>query len=213
MSSSATQVQRTENGLPITNEKADMKMMVFGLLMQFVMGQVTAWPIYFLGAKSKYDWKIEHMVSNELGLVYLALWLINLAKDLVIWNAMLNRHKGSIMQPNMYGYKVMVAPNQPAMPYVLMEEEGDVGRANRGQRGIDNLMEYMPLYLAFFFAVGYVFPFVMFINACFFCVSRILYAVKYVQSKEARFAGFMPFVICKANTEGLALLIAIKALL
>mmetsp|Transcript_6668 Transcript_6668/g.16318 ORF Transcript_6668/g.16318 Transcript_6668/m.16318 type:complete len:213 (-) Transcript_6668:134-772(-) len=210
---SSSQVQMTENGLPITDQKANSKMMVVGLSMQFVMGQVTAWPIYLLGATSKYDGKIEHVIRNELGLVFLALWLVNMAKDLVIWNAMLNRHAGNIMQPNMYAFKVMTGPAAPAYPYVLMEEDGNVGKANRGQRGIDNLMEYMPLYLAMFFAAGYVFPFPMFINACAFCASRIVYAMTYVQNKDARFSGFMPFVICKSNAEGMVLLIFIKTLL
>eukprot|EP00971_Amphidinium_carterae_P214334 4253631-Amphidinium_carterae.1 len=94
-----------------------------------------------------------------------------------------------------------------------LPKDGNVGKANRGQRGIDNLMEYMPLYLAMFFAAGYVFPFPMFINACAFCASRIVYAMTYVQNKDARFSGFMPFVICKSNAEGMVLLIFIKTLL
>jgi len=206
-------VTMTENGLPIPKQRASAK---FGIQMNtimFIISQAVAWPIYLLGARSKYDAKISEVAKLDLGWLYLGLFLIGIAKDIVTWHAMIVRHAGCIMQPNMYGYKVMTPAGKPAMPYVLLEEDGDVGKANRAQRGIDNMMEYLPLYLAVFLATGYVFPFPMFINICGMVISRIIYAVKYAQAKEARTAGFGLFTLCKVMADGLVVLIAIKAIM
>mmetsp|Transcript_12174 Transcript_12174/g.27520 ORF Transcript_12174/g.27520 Transcript_12174/m.27520 type:complete len:216 (-) Transcript_12174:47-694(-) len=211
--SSEPMVTMQENGLPVPKMKASAKFALTVNVVFLVISQVLAWPVYFLGAKGKYDGKIDVVAKNELGWLYLGLWIISLAKDFVSWNAMVTRHAACVMQPNMYGYKVMTASGTPAMPYVLLEMDGEVGRANRAQRGIDNLMEYLALYLAALFAVGYVFPFVAFINICMMVVSRVLYAVTYTKAADARQGPVSLFFLCKAMLDGLVVVIFVEALM
>eukprot|EP00913_Durusdinium_trenchii_P008733 g8201.t1 len=76
--------------------------------------------------------------------------------------------------------------------------EGPVGTANRAQRGFENLMEYLPMYLAYLCAVGFVYPFPVFMNACVFFLARAKYAFDYTASTDARTAGFAVFGMAQA---------------
>mmetsp|Transcript_16003 Transcript_16003/g.36645 ORF Transcript_16003/g.36645 Transcript_16003/m.36645 type:complete len:219 (+) Transcript_16003:67-723(+) len=205
---------RQANGLPKLDQGAfTAKTAGAIILVSFTVGQCITWPIYLFGDTYGYDQKIDMLASWKLGWLYLALPLIYYTRQLVSMNASITRISTDVPPPHMYVYKVMTPGDKDKLPYVLLEEDGPVGRANRAQRGIDNLMEYLPLYVAYVLAGGFVFPFPVFVNVVMFMVSRITYARGYTQSAADRQKGFVLFGLTQMNMEGYVVIAAAKALL
>eukprot|EP00439_Symbiodinium_sp_Y106_P055377 s232_g7.t1 len=210
---SSTPLVRLENGLPDVPADKKMPPNFFLILIPitFAMGQVFAWPIYLFGDRKAYDAKIDILATYNLGWLYLSLFVVYYTKQFVSQQASMERNAASVMLPNQSVHKVMVKEGATALPYVLLEETGPVGRANRAQRGFENLMEYLPMYLAYLFANGFVYPFPAFVNACVFLFARVKYARDYTVSTEARQGGFMLYgfaqdlvAFCKGLHGGLA---------
>mmetsp|Transcript_43816 Transcript_43816/g.80009 ORF Transcript_43816/g.80009 Transcript_43816/m.80009 type:complete len:215 (+) Transcript_43816:69-713(+) len=205
--------QRKANGLPQLEGSFTAKQAGAIIVVSFIMGQLITWPIYFLGDTFAYDQKIDMLASWKLGWLYLALPIIYYTRQLTSMNASITRVSSDIPPPHMYVYKVMTPQGEKELPYVLLEEEGPVGRANRAQRGIDNLMEYLPMYIAYVLAGGFVFPFPVFVNVLIFMVSRITYARGYTKAAGARTQGFIMFGLSQMNMEGFIVIAAAKALM
>jgi len=199
--------------LPFIKEKFTPNMAGNIIIISFIMGQLISWPVYKYGDTAAYDQKIDLLASMNLGWLYLALPVIYYARTFTSLNANINRSAANLTPPHMYAYKVQTAKGKPELPYVILEEEGPVGEANRAQRGIDNLMEYLPMYLAYVCANGFVFPFPTFLNVLMFMYSRMKYARGYTKSAGSRQAGFMLFGLTQMNMEGLLLIAAGKTLL
>eukprot|EP00403_Amphidinium_massartii_P047090 CAMPEP_0178459268 /NCGR_PEP_ID=MMETSP0689_2-20121128/48031_1 /TAXON_ID=160604 /ORGANISM="Amphidinium massartii, Strain CS-259" /LENGTH=214 /DNA_ID=CAMNT_0020085717 /DNA_START=99 /DNA_END=743 /DNA_ORIENTATION=- len=202
-----------ENGLPAIpdSKKVSVKMAVTMNLIMYMFGTIVAVAIYLLA--TPVDGKYAVLSSLDLGWLYLALFLISVTKVFVSWHAMYHRHQACIMQPNMYGYKVMTKEGAAAMPYVLQEEEGGVGKANRAQRAIDNYMEYLPILVAHLLAAGFVYPMTCFVIACIVLVARIMYATAYTKDKKARSSGFALFFLASVVLEALVLVIGVVTVL
>ena len=143
-----------------------------------------------------YDAKIDILASLNLGWLllghvssrtlqrYLALLVTYYTKQLVSQHASLVRNQANVSLPNQSVHKIFMPTGarrdierewkmfegEKQLPYVLLEEDGAVGKANRAQRGFENLMEslvcekvlgenllrYLPMYLAYLCAVGFV---------------------------------------------------------
>ncbi|CAJ1364139.1 unnamed protein product [Effrenium voratum] len=144
---------------------------------------------------------------------YIALFVVYYTKQVVSSNASLARNHAGVLLPNHTVHKVMVSEGGKPLPYALLEEEGPVGAANRAQRGFDNLMEYLPMYLAYLLANGFVYPFPAFLNACVFFVTRVKYAVDYTKATDARAGAFALYGMAQACMEGMLLIAGVKALL
>mmetsp|Transcript_9131 Transcript_9131/g.21938 ORF Transcript_9131/g.21938 Transcript_9131/m.21938 type:complete len:215 (+) Transcript_9131:105-749(+) len=211
---SSAPLVKMENGLPDVppEQKLSPKFFAVVIVVSMTMGQIIAWPIYLLGNRASYDAKIDMLASLNLGWLYLALFVVYYTKQVVSSNASLERNAANVLLPNHTVLKVMSSDPKP-LPYVLMEEEGIVGRANRAQRGMDNLMEYLPMYLAYLLVVGFVYPFPAFFNACVFFFSRVKFAKDYTKATGARQAGFALYGMAQACMEGLLLIAGVKALL
>lgn len=123
------------------------------------MGQALAWPIYLFGHRQAYDAKIDILASLNLGWLYLALLVVYYTKQIVSQHASYVRNHANVSLPNHTVHKVFIPDGGKQLPYVLLEEDGMVGKANRAQRGFENLMEYLPMYLVYLCAIGFVYPF------------------------------------------------------
>ncbi|CAK9029552.1 Uncharacterized protein SCF082_LOCUS18841 [Durusdinium trenchii] len=194
-------LQRGENGLIKQEQKMPASFFPIVIGISMTMGQVLAWPIYLLGDREAYDKKIDILASLNLGWLYLALFVVYYTKQIVSQHASFVRNHANVSLPNHTVHKVFVPQGQKQLPYVLLEEEGPVGTANRAQRGFENLMEYLPMYLAYLCAVGFVYPFPVFMNACVFFLARAKYAFDYTASTDARTAGFAVFGMAQACLE------------
>lgn len=75
------------------------------------------------------------------------------------------------------------------MGYVLMEQEGAVGRFNRGQRQFLNYLEQAPFLIMDLLLAGFVFPFPAFCCASAFAVCKLISAIGYVGSADGRTPG------------------------
>mmetsp|Transcript_68584 Transcript_68584/g.164698 ORF Transcript_68584/g.164698 Transcript_68584/m.164698 type:complete len:213 (-) Transcript_68584:204-842(-) len=207
------ELERKENGLYVIDGGFTAQMAGNILICCFLTGQLISWPIYKFGSTAAYDEKIDLLASLNLGWLYLALPIIYYSRQLTSMNASITRNAAGLPAPHMYAFKVSTAKGKPELPYVLLEEEGQVGAANRAQRGIDNMMEYLPMYLAYVFANGFVYPFPTFVNVLFFMYSRLKYARGYTKGADERQKGFIVFGLTQMNMEGLLLIAAGKALL
>jgi len=210
---SAPLITRGEDGLIKTDQKMPASFFPIVIGISVAMGQVLAWPIYLFGDRQAYDAKIDILASLNLGWLYLALLVVYYTKQLVSQHASFVRNHSNVSLPNHTVHKVFLPQGQKQLPYVLLEEDGAVGKANRAQRGFENLMEYLPMYLVYLMAIGFVYPFPAFVNALVFFSARIKYAFDYTNSTDARNTGFALFGMAQACLEGLLIIAGVKALL
>lgn len=216
--------ERDEMGLKpesdkIPTEAAEIKKyMMMVLLIVPVLGQAFAWATYFgcakwLGQQELYDRKFGLIREFQLGFVYLAVWIIGMARALLVSNANGARAPARVMRPDQHVYKVMASEGQyKEAPFVLMAEEGPQGRFNRAQRGVFNFDESLPFLLVNIILAGFVFGPVVAGLALFVGCARVLLGFKYKESTQDRVGGFMLAVIGEKWLEGLVLLCAIKGI-
>ncbi|CAJ1367594.1 unnamed protein product [Effrenium voratum] len=216
---------RDELGLTAVTEKTQTEAQAYSSYMKMLLlrvplfGQVLAWSLYFLakyalGMKHILDAKFDFIKANQLGYVFLALWLVGITRTYLAVCANAARAGARLDRPDQHVYKVMASsgPMKDA-PYVLMATTGPAGRFNRAQRAAFNADESMPLFLAYTLVTGCIFGPLVLVPLLIYCYGRILFGIKYTQSLSARGAGFMPAVIGEKWMEGLVLMAAIRALL
>ncbi|CAL1168147.1 unnamed protein product [Cladocopium goreaui] len=206
-------IPRGEDGLIKQEQKMPVSFFPIIIAVSVTMGQALAWPIYLFGHRQAYDAKIDILASLNLGWLYLALLVVYYTKQIVSQHASYVRNHANVSLPNHTVHKVFIPDGGKQLPYVLLEEDGMVGKANRAQRGFENLMEYLPMYLVYLCAIGFVYPFPAFVNACVFFFSRVKYAFDYTNATAARNTGFAIYGMAQACLEGLLLIAGVKALL
>jgi len=188
------------------------------LLVMPVFGQVFAWTTYLcssrlLGHKSMYDKKFAFIHEFQFGYVYLAVWILGIARAALVANANGARAPARVERPDQHVYKIMDgAGSLKDAPYVMMAGTGPQGRFNRAQRGVFNSDEMMPMVLTNIVLAGLVFGPIVACLALLIGCSRVLFGVKYKESTKNRLAGFLPSVIGEKWVEGLVLLCAIKGI-
>lgn len=195
------EVRRKENGLP--QEWSELKTfggdtsklgrnIVIFTIVETLIGIGIAFLVYkFSPEKSKYDSRIATIAATDFGFVYFIPFWYLLCKMIMAANAVKYRGIAGVDAPNQQVYKVFIDKASEQLPYVMMEDEGYVGKFNRAQRAISNLLEYLPEMLALNLLGGYVFPIAMFILVGLFCVIRVVYACQYTEAPAGRGTGFM----------------------
>jgi len=203
----------------INSEQAErmkyVKMLFVGIP---IIGQVFAWTTYLVcgqvfGQQKLYDKKFEFVKEYQLGYVFLALWILSVARIAVVINANAARAPARVDRPDQQVYKVMAASGPLAdAPFVMMANTGPQGRFNRAQRALYNMDENLPVVLANTIAVASIFGPVVIGLVLLIAVGRIFFAVKYTESLNARGKGFMLCMLGEKWIEGLLLLCAILGL-
>jgi len=194
------------------------KYRIFLLLVIPLVGQFLAWSTYFCAAKlceqqGVYDKKFAFIHEYQLGYVYLAIWIITMARSLLVINANGARGPARVDRPDQHIYKIMAAGGDlKDAPYVLMAGTGAQGRFNRAQRGVFNTDESLPLLVGNIILSGLVFGPIIAGLALLIGFGRVLFGLKYKESPKSRMAGFLPATIGEKWVEGLVLLCAIKGI-
>mmetsp|Transcript_20629 Transcript_20629/g.57554 ORF Transcript_20629/g.57554 Transcript_20629/m.57554 type:complete len:232 (+) Transcript_20629:82-777(+) len=208
---------------PLTEEVATeeaettkyLKMLFVGVP---VIGQVLAWFVYFCFGKlfkqqHLYDKKFSFLQENQLGYIYLSVWLLCMTRARLVVNANGARAPARVDRPDQHVYKVMDTSGAlKDAAYVMMADTGPQGRFNGAQRGVFNTDESLPLTLVMVLLVGAVFGPVVVGIVLLIGYGRITFGLKYKESCDARGAGFLPAMIGEKLLEGLTLLCAIKGI-
>lgn len=183
-----------------------------------LIGQTLAWSTYFVaaylaGQKEIYASKFAFISEHQLGYVFLAVWIIGMARSVNVVNANGARGPARVGRPDQHAYKIMACsgPLKDA-PYVMMAGTGPQGRFNRAQRGVFNGDEAMPLMLAWTVLAGSALGPVVLVPVLLASYGRITFGKKYKESLKGRSAGFLPAMVGERWVEGLVLLCAIKGI-
>jgi uncharacterized membrane protein YecN with MAPEG domain len=161
---------------------------------------------------SKVESKIRLLADYDLGWLYLAVFLLKFVPNAINAVVAARRKEARANNPDQHVYRVYTAPGAPALPYVLMETEGDVGRFNRAQRAAGNYLEYLPGQLATSLLAGFVYPLPVFIVSVIYVVSRITMTLRYSEEAKGRTPSYATSRIVAVVVDGLLLLAAFKAL-
>jgi len=200
-----------------SEEKETTKYMKMLLIMIPVIGQVLAWSTYFgcaklLGQQELYDKKFAFLRENQLGYVFLAVWIVSMTRATVVCLANGARGPARVDRPDQHVYKIMAADGSlKDAPFVMMVNTGPQGRFNRAQRGVFNLDESLPLVLVNVLLAGSVFGPVVACLCLLIAYGRVIFAAKYRNAAKERGAGFGLTMIGEKWIEGLVLLSAIMS--
>ncbi|KAK3283229.1 hypothetical protein CYMTET_9067 [Cymbomonas tetramitiformis] len=179
--------------------------------------QVLAWGGYFgcaygLGQKAALDAKFAFLQTYDLGYIYLAVWIISLARTSLVLNANAMRAGARVDRPDQHVYMVMDREAKKDAPYALMANTGAVGRFNRAQRSVFNTDESMPMFLVNSLLAGSVFGPLVALLAAVVAFGRVRFGLGYTKGTSLRGPGFMCTMIGEKWIEGLVVLIALKSL-
>ena len=124
--------------------------------------------------------------DRGLGCLYLAIFLYIKLPWVIQMFVMRERRNSHVANPNQYCFTT----SDPDAPYILLEEEGPVGRFNRAQRGMDNYRETQAAVLGQVLLAGFVMPEVTLGCTVLLFIGRIVYSTSYIKKAESRGAGF-----------------------
>eukprot|EP00416_Gambierdiscus_australes_P045848 CAMPEP_0171104050 /NCGR_PEP_ID=MMETSP0766_2-20121228/59908_1 /TAXON_ID=439317 /ORGANISM="Gambierdiscus australes, Strain CAWD 149" /LENGTH=222 /DNA_ID=CAMNT_0011564599 /DNA_START=72 /DNA_END=740 /DNA_ORIENTATION=+ len=184
---------------------------IFGVMVfvRVVTGCI-AFAIYKLGNKTLYDANISNVATLQRQWLYAAAGVISL---LVFWlnmwpmvskSQIMLRDSGNL-RANMTILRVSVEEDAPELPYVVMEERGDIGRYNRANRSLFHFNENIAGTILNIVLVGMVFPFPAFVLAIILAIGRILHQVGYANGGYGKHApGFITSMLASTTIEMLA---------
>eukprot|EP00930_Biecheleria_cincta_P028335 TRINITY_DN19774_c0_g1_i1.p1 TRINITY_DN19774_c0_g1~~TRINITY_DN19774_c0_g1_i1.p1 ORF type:complete len:221 (-),score=38.97 TRINITY_DN19774_c0_g1_i1:179-841(-) len=204
-----------ERGIPTKSEYPPLPIpALYGIMTTIFIGVglAIAFGIYTLGSTSRYDSKISTLAAGDLGWAYLGLFVTKLCMFLTNVNLGMARKESKVNVPDQQVYKVYTGSEKP-LGYVLMEQEGVLGRFNRAQRALQNSLEAMPTFLANFLLAAYVFPFPALVAATWYGLCRVAYAFGYTSDPKSRIGGTMLGQFGNQAIEGMVLLAGAKALM
>merc|ERR1712039_556510 len=144
-----------------------------------------------MGQQGMYDKKFALIYEFQFGYVYLAIWIVAIARSVLVCNANGARGPARVDRPDQQIYKIMAAdgPLKDA-PYVMMAGTGAAGRFNRAQRGVFNTDEAMPMFLASTLIVSAVFGPAAICLSLIAAYGRVTFGKKYKESAKSRGKGF-----------------------
>lgn len=207
-------------------QKKAQRMVVMMPIITLCIGWGIAELIYHLtGAKVSYDGKIATLASNDLHWLYFSaviLCRLNMVINFtpMIFKAAVVRGNSGNLRANMYVYRVSAANETAessaengtsAMGPVVLEEMGDAGKYNRGNRSLHHYIENLPPFLLGLPLAAFVFPAAVFVLTCTFAVGRILHQVGYSKGYGGHGAGFGLALLSTCVLEGLLLTAALSA--
>lgn len=212
------------NGLPEMTKKevkegwsGALKLIAVLMLVTRLICFTIAFLIYYYGDRTFFDSQIAVLTGMHWGYVYIGVGIFSL---LVHWlNLYPMAFKGKIMlqnsgnmRANMSIYKVNLPDTEKQLPYVVLEEEGDVGEYNRANRSLFHFNENAAGFLLNFVFAGGVFPFPAMIIIIVFAVGRALHQQGYSKGYGSHGAGFALAMISTITSEGLVWVVAAKSL-
>lgn len=155
--------------------------------------------------------KLAIIAQYDLGYLYLAAIILKLGQFAMGINCGEARKQSKVHLPDQHVYQVKGAEGSK-LGYVLMENEGVLGKFNRAQRSVQNYNETFPQTVLYVLLAGFVYPKEIMVLVAIFSVSRVVSAVGYTQNVEGRMGGFMLSNIIVTIMESLVAMIAYQSL-
>lgn len=179
-----------------------------------VKGPIIGWTLYLInraliseGSKAIMDAKFEFLQEYQLYYLYMAIFIIYLTRLPLVVNSNGARSPTCLDRPDQHIYQV-VGTKQ----LVLMATDGANGRFNRAQRGMYNMDESLPQFLANTLLVAPILgTIVCFLLLPMYAYGRVSFAHAYKADKSTRSHGFLFSMIAEHGMAALVGVIAIKA--
>merc|ERR1712217_395956 len=99
---------------------------------------------------------------------------------------------------------------EPSQPYVVLEDEGNIGKYNRANRSLTHFTENVPSFVVNWLLVSQVLPFPAFVLMVIFCIGRMLHMTGYTGGYGKHGPGFGLTMISSLPLEMLVLMIGLK---
>ena len=218
MSSEAILVKET--GLPDMTAEANKQpskpwFMPVMLSTFLLVGYGIASAIYSYGSSDVYDKRIATITTYDLKWLYLSAFIWTFL--VIFLNFYPMQFKSKVMltnsgnlRSNMFIYKLAAEGSSESA--VVLNNEGDIGMYNRGNRSLYHFVENSQPVLIGLILNSFVFPYPTFIVICVYALGRVLYAIGYTnKGYGGHVIGFVLDRICLNVLLGQFLLIFIKA--
>eukprot|EP00928_Gymnodinium_smaydae_P079800 TRINITY_DN63649_c0_g1_i1.p1 TRINITY_DN63649_c0_g1~~TRINITY_DN63649_c0_g1_i1.p1 ORF type:complete len:217 (+),score=45.77 TRINITY_DN63649_c0_g1_i1:76-726(+) len=201
-----------ERGMPTSGPYDKMNPLIVYPIITIIfngIGVLVAWGIHSADSVA-HDYKIHVLKSNDLGFLYLGMFIFNLTGFVQQVFVAVGRKASYADNPDQYIYETV---GRPELPYVRLATAGAVGAFNRAQRGIDNSRETYPQVVVNALLAGYVYPKAVFGIALVYLVARSIYSHGYIKQASGRMPGQLLTMLATAVVlPGLHLFAGIKAL-
>jgi len=177
-----------------------------------VIGAGVGFAIVTVSAPAGVLRRLDVIGEYDLGALYLLLVCMFYTFHMISANMGTHRRETRVNVPDQHAYRVY-GPGQPwDSALVLMNDDGDFGKFNRGQRALANFEEMLPMFLAEAMAAGFVFPWVVMTMGIVACLGRLKGAVDYARDRKARTKGNMLSFFMHGMINGLVLFVGIMAI-
>eukprot|EP00746_Dinoflagellata_sp_MGD_P141621 gnl/MRDRNA2_/MRDRNA2_74702_c0_seq1.p1 gnl/MRDRNA2_/MRDRNA2_74702_c0~~gnl/MRDRNA2_/MRDRNA2_74702_c0_seq1.p1 ORF type:complete len:240 (+),score=43.04 gnl/MRDRNA2_/MRDRNA2_74702_c0_seq1:92-811(+) len=198
-----------ETGLPLmTEEEQDQehakmcKMVTILTIVPRVVAGAIAFLIYWLDS-DKYDNRMKAINLGgtlELGYAYIAIGFLNFVGFLLnnypmTYKALVMDGKAGNLRSNMMIYKVNFL-EEKKLPYVVLEEEGDIGVYNRSNRALTHFIENTVGLILCIAASLVIFSVPAMVVVIIFGLGRLLYQMRYAEGGYGPGGHLPPFLIC-----------------
>ena len=185
----------------------------FNLVMGYIGYAIVRYGMYSgETATATIDAKLDVVSTNDMGWLYFGLFLVRVLQLPLGLAAGVARREAKISPPDQQVYVVKGAEGS-RLGYVLMENDGPIGRFNRAQRGYMNYHEYFPTICFHFIAASFVFPKQSCACMVLYGIAAILNAEGYARDVNSRLNGFLFAIPVIATLQGMILFVAHKTLL
>ena len=203
-------------GVPLKSvvpENLVATMTVFTLLFHAIGYAIARYGLYRgEAAVSAANAKLEAVHKNDMGWLYLTLFLVRILQFPIGLLAGVARKESKINPPDQQVYVVKGAEGS-RLGCVLMENEGASGRFNRAQRAFCNYHENFPTVCFQFMAASWVFPRAACVCMVLFCVAAIVNAEGYVRDVSGRTNGFLIGIPAIYTLQGMLFFVAHQTLM
>mmetsp|Transcript_26582 Transcript_26582/g.32202 ORF Transcript_26582/g.32202 Transcript_26582/m.32202 type:complete len:215 (-) Transcript_26582:209-853(-) len=210
-------VETDEKGIPLKSaypEKPSVAVFYGGMTAIFtIIGYLIArFGCYRGTTAAPVDAKIAIVAEYDLAWLYLGLFLIKLLQLPIGINLGKARKESKIGLPNQQVYKVCGAAGSN-LGYVLMENDGALGKFNRAQRALMNYHENFPTVALQYVVASFVFPKEAFACILVWAVATCISADGYANGVDGRMGGVVPRILSMNTLSGMLLFVAVKILM
>mmetsp|Transcript_737 Transcript_737/g.2243 ORF Transcript_737/g.2243 Transcript_737/m.2243 type:complete len:224 (-) Transcript_737:191-862(-) len=208
--------ERGPDGIPYKSDydrmapepKSLFKVYSIVFVLPTLIGTAVAVPILLFYPRKAYK-SINVLADFELGPVYLVIWVLKYFILLINANLGTARRRTKVNVPDQHVYQVYGGP--AAGSFVMMADDGDMGKFNRAQRALQNLMEQLPMLLVELLLVGFVFPWEVMAIAILWGMARLKGATGYTEDRKARMKGNMASMVLGGVLDGMLVVSGVEA--
>lgn len=158
------------------------------------------------------DAKMILVKTHDMGWLFLGMFLLKLLQLPISTILGMARKECKVNAPDQHVYKVCGAAGSK-LGYVLMENEGHLGKFNRAQRALMIYHEKFPSFALQYIVASFVFPKEAFICIMLFAIGALLSALGYVKGAESRLNGYLLEILSVSTIQGMLLIVAKRTLM